>query len=85
VLAFDSVPSDTSTDIHSDLWSTIDALPSSYTPIRSSLMIPEKASDVRGTFFEVSVKRKGQKPILFRRVESELVTCESSGCESESP
>ena len=48
-------------------------------------MLHEKASDVHGAFFEVPIKRKGQKPILFEIVESEPMTCESSRGESESP
>ena len=70
--------------MYSDTWSTIDALPSLHTHIWSTLMIHENAGDIRGAFFEVPVMRKGQKPILFGRVESEPVTFESSGGEFES-
>jgi len=43
---------------------------------------------IRGTLkatFEIPVQREGQKPILFGRVESEPIACESSGGNSESP
>ena len=61
------------------------ALTSLYALIRSSFMTHERATDAHGTFFKVAVKYKGQKPILFERIESELVTHESSQGDSESP
>jgi len=42
-------------------------------------MVREKIGDARKAFFEVPAKRKGQKPILFRKIESELIAFESSG------
>ena len=39
-------------------------------------MVRENTSDTQGAFFEVPAKHKGQKPILFGRVESEAMTCE---------
>jgi len=50
-----------------------------HAPIKSSLMVREKIGDARKAFFEVPAKRKGQKPILFRKIESELIAFESSG------
>ena len=47
-------------------------------------MVHEKISYAYGAFFEVLAKRKGQKPILFRRIRSELVTRESSEDDPES-
>jgi len=85
ISAFASIPSDTSTDIDSDPWSAMDALTSLHIPIKSSFMIQEKIGDARKTLFEVPAKRKGQNPILFERIESEPITCESSGAGSESP
>ena len=48
-------------------------------------MVHEKTSDAQGAFFEVLAKRKGQKSILLRRIESEPVTHESSKDDPESP
>jgi len=81
----DSVLIDTSTDVDSDSWSAIDALILLHVPIKSSLMVCEKISDARKAFFEVPAKRKDQKLILFGRIESELITFESSGDESDPP
>ena len=39
VLASESVPSDTSTDVDDDPWSVIDALTSLHVPVRSSLTV----------------------------------------------
>ena len=69
----------------SSQWSVVDALTSLHAPIKSSFMVRKKTSDAQGTFFEVPAKRKGQKPILFRRTESEPVTRESSKDDPESP
>ena len=74
VLASDSVPSDTSTDVDSDQWSVVDALTSLHAPIKSSFMVCEKTSDAQRAFFKVPAKHKGQKPILFGRIESKPVT-----------
>ena len=71
VLASNFVPSDTSTDIDSDFLSTIDALTSLQKPVRSSFIVHEKINDAQRAFFEVSTKHKGQKLILFGRLESE--------------
>ena len=48
-------------------------------------MIREKTSDAQRAFFEVPAKHKGQKLILFERIESEPVTCENSEDDLESP
>jgi len=48
-------------------------------------MVREKTNDAQGAFFEVPVKRKGQKSILFRRIESKPVTRESSEEDPKSP
>ena len=48
-------------------------------------MVHEKISDARKALFEVLVKWKGQKPILFERIESEPIAYESSGGGSKSP
>ena len=77
-IASDSIPSDTSTDVDSDQWSAVDALISLCLPIKSSFMVRKKTSDAQGAFFEVPAKHKGQKAILFGKIESELVTRESS-------
>ena len=84
ILASDSVPSDTNSDIDSDPWSAMDALTSLHIPIKSSFMIQEKIGDARKTLFEVPAKRKGQNPILFERSVSESIACESSEGGSES-
>ena len=63
----------------------MDALTSLRAPIKSSLMVREKIGNAREYFFELSAKRKGQKPILFGRIESEPIACESLGGGSESP
>ena len=76
-LASYSVPSDTNTDVDSDLVLAIDALTSLHVPIRSSFMTQERVNDAYGAFFEVPAKRKGQKPILFGRIESKLMDYES--------
>jgi len=77
--ASDSVPSDTSTDMDSDPCSAMNALTSLHTPIKSSLLVCEKIGGTHNDFFEVPSKRKGQKPILFERIKTEPVACESSG------
>ena len=46
VLASDSVPSDTSTDVDSDSFPIIDALTSLHAPLKSSLMVHKKSSDM---------------------------------------
>ena len=48
-------------------------------------MTNERASNEHGDFFKVPTKYKGQKPEYELRVESELITCESSEDGSESP
>ena len=69
VFAFDSVLSDTSTDVGNDPWSTIYALTSLHIPVRSSFTIYQSVSDAQGSFFEIPVRHKGQRPILFERVQ----------------
>ena len=85
VFASNSVPSDTSTDVDNDPWSTIDALKSLHVPVRSSLTAYQSVSDAQGSFFEVPARHKGQKLILFGRVESKSLTHESSESDDESP
>ena len=63
--ASNSVPSNTSTDVDSDQWPTVDALKSLRVPIKSSFIVREKTSDAQGAFFEVPAKCKDQKSILF--------------------
>jgi len=63
----------------------MDALPSLLAPIKFSFMVRERIGDARKSFFNVPSKRKGQKPILFGRIEAKPIACESSGDESESP
>jgi len=57
----DSVPSDTSTNVNSDLWSAMNALTSFCEPIKSSFMVREKIGDTHNTLFEVPAKQKGVK------------------------
>jgi len=69
----------------SSQWSVVDALTSLHAQIKSSFMVCEKTSDAQGAFFEVPAKHKGEKPILFGKIESELVTHESLKDNPESP
>ena len=48
-------------------------------------MVRRKITDACKALFEVPAKRKGQKLILFGRIETEPVACESSRGNSESP
>jgi len=48
-------------------------------------MAYQSDSDVQGTFFEVPVRCKGQKPIRFERVESKTTICEDSKSETKLP
>jgi len=70
--------------VDSNQRSAVDALTSLRVPIKSSFMVHEKTSDAQGAFFEVPAKRKGQKLILLGKIESELVTRESSKDDLES-
>jgi len=45
----------------------------------------EKTDDVQGAFFDVLTKYKGQRPIQFKRVESELMAHKSLEDNAESP
>ena len=83
--ASDSMSSDTSTDIGSDSWLAMNALTSLHALTKSSLLIGEKIGDAYNAFFEVPTRQKGQKSILFGRIDTELVVCESFGGNSESP
>ena len=85
MFASDSVPSDTSTDVGDDPWSEIDALISLHVLVRSSLMAHQGISDAQESLFKVPVRRKGQRPILFGRVESKSMTHEDSESENEPP
>jgi len=75
-LPSNSVSSDTSTDVDTDLVSAIHAMTSLYAPIRSSFMVHERASDAHGAFFKLPAKYEGQKLILIGRVKSEPITRE---------
>ena len=77
--------SDTSTDIGDDPWSAIDALTSLHVPVRSSLTVYQGVSDTQESLFKVSARCKGQRPILFRRVKSKLITREDSESKNEPP
>jgi len=57
--ASDSVPSNTSTDIDTDPWSTMNVLTSLRAPIKSSLMVHEKIGDAHNALFEVPARREG--------------------------
>ena len=48
-------------------------------------MVSKKIGDAHNALFKLSAKWKGQKPILFGRIESEPITCENSSGSSESP
>jgi len=85
VFASDSVPSDTSTDVDDDPWSAIDALTSLHVPVRSSLTVYQDVSDAPGSLFMVPARHKGQRSILFGRVESKSMTREDSESDDESP
>ena len=85
VLASDSVPWNTNTDVDSDPLSVIDALTSLYASIRSSFTVHEETSDTYGAYFEMLTKHKGQKLILFGRIESEVMTRGSSEDDFQSP
>ena len=63
----------------------MNTLTSLYAPIKSSLLVHEKIGGTHNTLFKVLAKQKGQKPILFGRIETEPVACESLGDNSESP
>ena len=56
----DSIPSDTSTDMDSDLWSAMNSLTSLRAPIKSSLLVRENIGGAHNALFEVSAKRKVQ-------------------------
>ena len=77
--ASDSVPPNTSTDVDSDPWSAMNTLTLLRAPIKSSLLIREKIRGTHNVLFKVPAKRKGQKLILFGRIEIEPVACESLG------
>jgi len=85
VFASDSVPSNTSTDVDDYSWSAIDALTSLHVPVKSSLTVYQDVSDEQWSLFMVPTRHKGQRPILFGRVESKLITHESSESDDESP
>jgi len=48
-------------------------------------MVHKRVNNAHGAFFKVLAKYKGQKSILFGRIESEPTTCESSEDDFESP
>ena len=75
---------DTSTDVDSDPWSAMNAPTSLRSAIKSSLLVRETIGGAHIVFFEVPTKRRGQKPILFGQIKTELISYESSGGDSES-
>ena len=48
-------------------------------------MVYQGVNEAQGSLFKVPARRKGQKPILFERVESESMTREDSESENEPP
>jgi len=74
VFASHSASSNTSTEVDNDPWSAMDALTSLHVPVKSSLKTYQDVGDAQESVFMVSARRKGQKPILFRRIKSEFVT-----------
>jgi len=85
VFASDSMPLDTSTDVEDDPWSAIESLISLHVPVKSSLMVYQDVGDAQGLLFMVPARCKGQRPILFGRVESKSMTREDSESNDESP
>jgi len=83
--ASDYVQSDPNIDMDNDPWSAMNALTSLRAPIKSFLLVREKIRGAYNAFFGVPVKLKGQKSILFVRIETEPIACESSRGDSESP
>ena len=65
VLASDSVPSDTSTEVDNDPWSAMDALTSLHIPIKSFLKTYQDVGDAQESVFMVPARRKGQKNQFF--------------------
>ena len=63
--ASDSVLSDASIGVGSDPWSAMNALTSLRELIKASLLVRKKIGDAHNALFEVPIKRKGQKLILF--------------------
>jgi len=80
----DSITSDTSTDVDSDPRLAMNSLTSLHAATKSSLMVCEKIESAYDALFEVPARRKGQKPILFGRIETEPVAYENSGGNFES-
>ena len=85
MFASDSAPSDTSTEVDDDLWSAIDALTSLHVPVKSSFETCRNVGDAQQSIFMVPARRKGQRLILFRRIDSEPMNHEESESEQESP
>jgi len=84
-LTSDSMPLDTSTKVDNVPWSAMDALTSMHVPIKSSLETYQDVGDAQESVFMVPARRKGQKPILFRQIKSELMSHEGSESENEHP
>ena len=72
MFASDSVPSDTSTEVDNDPWSAMDDLTLLHVPLKSSLKTYQDVGDAQESVFMVPARRKGQQPILFRRIKSEI-------------
>jgi len=83
LLASNSVPSDTSTEVDNDPWSVMDALTSMHVPIWSPLEMYQDVGDAQESVFIVPARRKGQKLILFGQIKSELISREESESENE--
>jgi len=82
MFASDSLLSDTSTDVGDFPWSAIDAFTSLHVPVRSSLTAYQGINEAQGSLFKVPARRKGQRPILYGRIESELMPREDSKSEN---
>jgi len=63
----------------------MDALTSMHVPMKSSFETYQDVSDAQESVLMVPVRRKGQKPILFRQIKSELMSREESESENETP
>ena len=61
------------------------ALTSLHVPVKSSFETCQNAGDAQKAVFMVPARRKGQRPILFGRVESEPMSREESEDEEEPP
>ena len=63
----------------------MDALTSLHILMKSSFKTYRDVGDAQESVFIVPARRKGQKPILFGRIKSELMSHQESESENESP